>query len=90
MTFSTRYATRNTFTPYDNFNPRAHHAAEQQKARAEQQSAGQAPGKRNQIAFATSKTKERDRDKERDKDKDKDRGRFQPYGSGHREKSRWG
>ncbi|KAJ6591727.1 HCNGP-like protein-domain-containing protein [Mycena vulgaris] len=69
--------------------------AEHQKTRAEQQSAGQAPGKRSQIAF-TSKTKERD--KERDKDRDKDRdigpgrgsGRFQPYGSGHREKTRWG
>ncbi|KAJ7664730.1 HCNGP-like protein-domain-containing protein [Mycena rosella] len=40
--------------------------AEQQKARAEQQSAGQAPGKRSQIAF-TSKTKERDRDRNRER-----------------------
>ncbi|KAJ7449510.1 HCNGP-domain-containing protein [Mycena latifolia] len=60
--------------------------AEKQKARAEQQAAGQAPGKRSQIAFtSTSKTassktaatsKTRDRDKERDpRDREREQGR---------------
>ncbi|KAJ7083251.1 HCNGP-like protein-domain-containing protein [Mycena epipterygia] len=66
--------------------------ADHQKTRAEQQSAGQAPGKRSQIAFAsastTSKTKERDKDK--DPAHSRNGSRFQPYGGGHREKSRWG
>ncbi|KAJ6487625.1 HCNGP-like protein-domain-containing protein [Mycena sanguinolenta] len=75
--------------------------AEQQKTRAEQQSASQAAGKRSQIAFtsstsastSTSSSKTRPKEKERDRDRSK---RFEPYGSGgggghrERERSRWG
>ncbi|KAJ7099898.1 HCNGP-domain-containing protein [Mycena belliarum] len=76
--------------------------AETQKARAEQQTAGQAAGKRSQIAFtaktasssaSTSKTsKTRDRDKERDaygRERDRSGARFQPYGKSAGS-SRWG
>ncbi|KAJ7018686.1 HCNGP-domain-containing protein [Mycena alexandri] len=80
--------------------------AEKQKSRAEQQSAGQAAGKRSQIAFtgassssgvstSTAAHKPRPKDKERERDRDRDK-RFQPYGGsgagGHRERerSRWG
>ncbi|KAJ7206998.1 HCNGP-like protein-domain-containing protein [Mycena haematopus] len=78
--------------------------AELQKTRAEQQAAGQAAGKRSQIAFTggtstststTSKTRPKDKERDRDRDRDRDRSkRFEPYGGGggHREraKSRWG
>ncbi|KAJ7837291.1 HCNGP-domain-containing protein [Mycena leptocephala] len=68
--------------------------AQNQKSRAEQQAAAQAPGKRSQIAFTgasstTSSTSNKARPREKERDRDK---RFQPYGGGggHREKSRWG
>ncbi|KAJ7060857.1 HCNGP-like protein-domain-containing protein [Mycena amicta] len=58
--------------------------AELQKARAESQTASQAPGKRSQIQFTTGKTASKERDK--------DKQRYHPYG-GQREKerkTRWG
>ncbi|KAF7331639.1 HCNGP-domain-containing protein [Mycena kentingensis (nom. inval.)] len=59
--------------------------AELQKARAESQTANQAPGKRSQIQF--TKATAAPAPKERDKDK-----RYHPYvsSSGHEKKSRWG
>ncbi|KAJ7192970.1 HCNGP-like protein-domain-containing protein [Mycena pura] len=72
--------------------------AEVQKSRSEQQSATQAAGKRSQIQFTSasstgtnkSRPKEKERDRDRDRHWDRD-NRYQPYGSGVRERgrSRW-
>ena len=89
--FFSRFTTRSLTINTGSYSSNNLHKALAQKARSDQQAAAQAPGKRNQIAFASSTTRTSQTSRSSSsilhapvkKDgKDKDTRKFEPYESG--------